>query len=98
MVVARPPSRDEALSGISVFDAGIAPLAASVTKIGISSTSTGVLFTPIDSAKAINNENSRPSCRLILNIRPRKRAAGSSAPVTTSPLPITISAQMVINA
>eukprot|EP00536_Pseudo-nitzschia_multiseries_P015937 jgi/Psemu1/44313/gm1.44313_g len=75
-----PPISDAALSGISVFEAAIAPRMARCTKIGISSTSTGVLLTPIDRRKVITNENSSPSWRLILNNRSRNRAAGSSAP------------------
>ncbi len=98
IVVARPPISDAALSGISVFDAGKAPRAANVTKIGISSTSTGVLLTNIDSAKAMRSENSNPICRLNLNTRSSRRAAGSSAPVTIRPLPKIINAQMVISA
>ena len=98
MVVAMPPISEAALSGISVFEAAIAPRMARCTKIGISSTSTGVLLTPIDSRKVITSENSSPSWRLILNNRSRNRAAGSSAPVTTSPRPMIISAQIVISA
>ena len=98
MVVAIPPISDAALSGISVFEAAMAPRMARCTKIGISRTSTGVLFTPIERRKVTTSEKSRPSCRLILNNRSRNRAAGSSAPVTTSPLPMIISAQIVISA
>ena len=98
IVVASPPKSEAALSGINVLDAGKAPRSANATKIGIISTSTGVLLTTIDSVKAMNSENSNPSCKLALNIRSRTRAAGSSAPVTTNPRPITISAQIVISA
>ena len=98
IVVAIPPINDAALSGISVFEAAIAPRIASCTKIGIRRTSTGVLLTPIDSRKVTTSENNRPSWRLTLNSRSRNRAAGSSAPVTTSPRPMIIKAQIVISA
>ena len=98
MVVAIPPISTAALSGISVFDAGIAPRAARLTKIGNSSTSTGVSLTAIDSAIAATSETSRPICRFHLNSRSSRCAAGSSAPVTTSPRPMIIRAQIVISA
>ena len=98
IVVARPPSSAAAFSGISVFEAGSAPRAARATNIGIRSTKTGVLFTTLESRNAISSENSRPICKLNLNTRSRNRAAGSSAPVTTRPRPMIISAQMVIKA
>ena len=53
---------------------------------------------PIDNRNVTTSENSRPSCRLTLNSRSRNLAAGSRAPVTTSPLPMIMSAQMVIRA
>ena len=98
IVVARPPSSDAAFNGIKVLEDAIAPRCAKAANIGIIKTSTGVLLMNIENENAIRSETSNPSCRFILNILSRKRAAGSSAPVTTNPLPITISAQIVISA
>ena len=61
MVVAMPPIRTAQLIGISVLEAGIAPRAASCTRIGSSRTSTGVSLIIIDREKAISSVTSIPS-------------------------------------
>jgi hypothetical protein len=47
---------------------------------------------------ASSSVTSSPTCWLNRQTRVSMRAAGSSAPVVTSPRPITINAQMVISA
>ena len=98
MVVAIPPSKTAALTGISALEDAISPLAAIATMIGISSTITGVSLTNIDRKKASSSAVSRPSWALARNTLSSSRAKGSSAPVTTSPRPMIISAQIVISA
>ncbi len=61
MVVAIPPSKTAALTGMRALEDAISPLAAIATMIGISSTITGVSLTNIDMLKAIRSAASRPS-------------------------------------
>ena len=98
MVVAMPPIRTAALSGISVFEAAMAPRSARPTKTGSNRTSTGVSLTIIDRIIARSSETSMPRCLLSFQTVARRRVAGSSAPVTTRPRPMTIKAQIVISA
>ena len=98
IVVDMPPIRMAALTGISVCEAGIPPCCASCTRIGNNSTSTGVSLTTMLIAAASASVTNNPSQRLTRQTRVSTHAAGSSAPVTTSPRPRIINAQIVIKA
>ena len=65
---------------------------------GISSTTTGVSLTRPLTEAAPTSTASNASRGLAATQAARRRAAGSSAPVTTSPWPTTISAQIAISA
>ena len=98
IVVDMPPISTALLTGISVRDAGMPPLAAIAAMIGSIRTSTGVSLTIMLRPNASNSVTNRPSCWFSRHTRVSNRDTGSNAPVVTSPRPSTISAQMVTSA
>ena len=85
MVVAMPPTSVASPIGIRMPDALVPARSETLTRIGSSNTTIGVLLTKALSRPASTSVSSSVSCGLCDQMRASRRPTGSSAPVRTRP-------------
>lgn len=98
IVVAIPPSSVASPIGMRMADAGLFARSDTLTRIGSSRTTIGVLFTNALNTAPTISVNSSESHGLTVHTRASARPTGSSAPVRTSPCPAIISAATATSA